>query len=114
MPQQSEHTYVQVRSGCTVPGALGMHDAANHIPPPLCSCTFGALRYCLPKAVCCNATCMGVQVSGAQRPVLRIYTAAGRQLGLAAWEQETIAAMAWTLHEELMVLDTAGEVTFPF
>ena len=53
---------------------------------------------------------MNVQVSGAQRPMLRVYTAAGKPLGSVAWEQQSIAAMAWTLHEELMILDKAGEV----
>ena len=51
-----------------------------------------------------------VQVTGAQKPVLHIFTAAGKQLGSLQWEQERIAAMAWTAHEDLMVLDLTGEV----
>ncbi len=51
-----------------------------------------------------------VQVTGGQRPTLRIYTAAGSLMGSFLWEQERIAAMAWTLQEELMVLDQTGEV----
>lgn len=64
------------------------------------------LVMCMPFVICC----MVFQVSGAQTPMLRVYTAAGKQLGSVAWEQQSIAAMAWTLHEELMVLDQAGEV----
>ena len=54
-----------------------------------------------------------VQVTGGARPTLRIYSAAGRQMGAYLWEQERIAAMGWTLKEELMVLDQSGEVHAP-
>ena len=46
--------------------------------------------------------------------MLQIYTVDRRQLGSAAWEQDTTAAMPWTLHLELMVLDQAGKVSIHF
>lgn len=34
--------------------------------------------------------------------MLRTYAAAGQQRGSVAWEQQSIAAKAWTEHERLM------------
>uniref|UniRef100_A0A061RIB2 Protein VACUOLELESS1 n=1 Tax=Tetraselmis sp. GSL018 TaxID=582737 RepID=A0A061RIB2_9CHLO len=43
--------------------------------------------------------------------VVRIYTAAGRQMGAFVWERGRIAAMGWSSEEELMVVERDGSVT---
>ena len=48
---------------------------------------------------------------GITQPLLKMYTAAGVQLGVTVWDKGRIEAMGWTNEEELMVVEQTGEVT---
>ena len=49
---------------------------------------------------------------GITQPLLKMYTSAGVQLGVAVWDKGRIEAMGWTNEEELMIVEQTGEVTF--
>ena len=47
---------------------------------------------------------------GITQPLLKMYTSAGVQLGVAVWDKGRIKAMGWTNEEELMIVEQTGEV----
>ena len=47
---------------------------------------------------------------GAIQPQIRTFTAAGAALGAIPWNHGRIAGLGWTNEEDLMILETSGEV----
>ena len=55
-----------------------------------------------------------VVVSGAiTQPLVKVYPAAGVQLGAFVWDKGRAEAMGWTSKEDLMIVEQTGEVRKP-
>ena len=79
----------------------------------MCLCKFcrvACAPYGGPIATIRDDRKMVLVSGGITQPLLKMYTAAGVQLGVAVWDKGRIEAMGWTNEEELMIVEQTGEV----
>ena len=48
---------------------------------------------------------------GAIQPVVQIFCGTGQALGAFVWDQGRIALFAWTSSQQLLIMDTEGQVS---
>ena len=74
------------------------------------ACRVACARYGGPIAMVRDDRKLVVVQGAATKPVVRVFTAAGRALAAFMWDRGRVAGMGWSNQEDLLIVEDTGQV----